>query len=159
MRSNVSMGRSVRTSSARSYEDMREELPLMCAGPDKTVEWYSDNLTYELDISGNELQTRAPEALSEIPAEDPANPGKPLFLSADNPWFVAMQKVRPQLLNSSSSVPLAIVQCSLLLFTYRSVLFSALLSSWLRHLEFWQHRTHILNAVAPCTMSAHEERS
>jgi hypothetical protein len=93
----------------------------MLAGPDNALLWYSDILTYELEISGNASQTRVPEVLSEIPAEDPANPGKPLFLSADNPWFVAMQKVRPQLPTKSDSVLFTVFQCSLSLLQYRSV--------------------------------------
>jgi hypothetical protein len=66
----------------------------MCAGPDKALGWYSDTLTIKLEIRGEKNETRAPAALSEIPADDPVNPGNPLFLSADDPWFVAMQQVR-----------------------------------------------------------------
>jgi hypothetical protein len=71
----------------------------MCAGPDKALGWYSDTLTIKLKISEEKNETRAPSALSEIPADDPVNPGNPLFLSADDPWFVAMQQVRPSVVN------------------------------------------------------------
>jgi hypothetical protein len=131
----------------------------MCAGWDKALGWYSDNLAYELLVSDKDFQPRAPNSLSEIPAEDPLNPGTPLFLSADDPWLVAMQQVRPQLPTLSGSVALAFIQCSLLLFSFRSVVSSTLLSSWLRDAENWQRRTHVSNAVAPCTTSGHERRS
>jgi hypothetical protein len=81
----------------------------MCAGPDNDLRWYSDVLSYELIITGNESETRAPKALSKIPAEDPWIPGNPFFLSADHPWFVAMQQVRPQLPTFSGPVALAVV--------------------------------------------------
>jgi hypothetical protein len=68
---------------------------IRCAGKDTALGWYSDSLDIELEVSEEEFKTRAPSALSEIPADDPENPGSPLFLSADHPWFVAMQKVRP----------------------------------------------------------------
>jgi hypothetical protein len=87
---------------------------LMCAGYALGLWWYSDILTYGLKISEEESQTYLPEPPSKIPAEDPLNPGKPLFLLADNPWFVAMKQVRPQMPTSMCSVVFAVVQCLLL---------------------------------------------
>jgi hypothetical protein len=69
----------------------------MCAGYAWGLWWYSDILTYGLKISDGDSQTYRPEDLSKIPAEDPSNPGEPLFLSADDPWLVAIKQVRPQL--------------------------------------------------------------
>jgi hypothetical protein len=80
----------------------------MCAGNETKLLWYSDKLTYELVYVYDESEIRVPESLRKVPAEDPSIPGTPLFLAADNPWFVAMQKVRPQLPTFSGSVALAV---------------------------------------------------
>jgi hypothetical protein len=87
----------------------------MCADSEARFWWYSDILTYKL-VSTYDESLRAPEPLGNAPAEDPREPPNPLFLSADNPWFVAMQKVRPQLPTFSGSMALTVIQCSLLLF-------------------------------------------
>jgi hypothetical protein len=62
----------------------------MCAGPEKALGWYSDNLDIKLEISEQEFQTRAPEDIKKVPTDD-------LFLSEDHPWLVAMKEVRTQL--------------------------------------------------------------
>jgi hypothetical protein len=82
---------------------------LIRAGNITTLRWYSDVLTYELVNIDDESHIRFPAPLRSAPAEDSGNPGRPLFLSADDPWFVAMQKVRPQLPTFSGSMALAVV--------------------------------------------------
>jgi hypothetical protein len=101
----------------------------MCAGPDKPLGWYSDGHTYDLEISGDELHTYDSEDISAIPTEDPGNP---LFLSADDHFLVAMQRVRPQLPTLMVSVASAVIQCSLMIFLSRRGVVSTLLSSWLQ---------------------------
>jgi hypothetical protein len=121
---------------------LEERCFLMCAGNVTKLWWYSDILTYELIETDYESEIGAPEPLSQVPAEYPSYHGNPLFLSADDPWFVAMQKVRPQLPSFSGSMALAVIRCLLRFCSYRCVLSSALLSSRLQASENWQRRMH-----------------
>lgn len=63
------------------------------AGDDKADGFYSDMTGLLLELTEENFTTRAASPLTDIPEEDPEDPGNSLFLSADDAWFVAVQKV------------------------------------------------------------------
>jgi hypothetical protein len=70
----------------------------MHAGVDKAIGFWSDVTSIKLEVAEKQFATRPPDPLTAVPAQDPENPGFPLFLTAQDPWFVAMQAVRGRLL-------------------------------------------------------------